>query len=117
MDKDTSFPQKNTLVLGGRLYETSPPLVAGILNVTPDSFYDGGNYLDEREIVVRLEQMASGGADIIDVGAFSSRPGAAPVPEEEEWRRLEKALRLAQKHAADTRVGGYVPGLRGTEGC
>jgi dihydropteroate synthase len=98
MDKDTSFPQKNTLVLGDRLYETSPPLVAGILNVTPDSFYDGGNYLDEREIAGRLEQMASGGADIIDVGAFSSRPGAAPVPEEEEWRRLEKALRLAQKH-------------------
>jgi len=98
MDKDTSFPQKNTLVLGGRLNETSPPLVAGILNVTPDSFYDGGNYLDEREIAGRLEQMASGGADIIDVGAFSSRPGAAPVPEEEEWRRLEKALRLAQKY-------------------
>ncbi len=98
MDKDTSFPQKNTLVLGGRLYATVPPLVAGILNVTPDSFYDGGNYMEEREIAGRLEQLASEGADLIDVGAYSSRPGAAPVPEEEEWQRLGKALRLARRY-------------------
>ena len=94
MDKDTSFLQNHTLVLGGRLYETDPPLVMGILNVTPDSFYDGGKYVSEEDIAGRVEQLASEGADILDVGAFSTRPGAEPVPEEEEWRRLEQALRI-----------------------
>jgi dihydropteroate synthase len=98
MAKDTSFPVKNTLVLGGRLYETDPPLVMGILNITPDSFYDGGRYMEERELVARVVQLAEEGADIIDVGAFSSRPGAAPVAEEEEWQRLERALRLVRRH-------------------
>ncbi len=94
MDKDTSFLQNHTLVLGGRLYETDPPLIMGILNVTPDSFYDGGKYVSEEDIAGRVEQLASEGADILDVGAFSTRPGAEPVPEEEEWRRLEQALRI-----------------------
>jgi dihydropteroate synthase len=97
MAKDTSFPSKNTLVLGGGLYETDPPLVMGILNITPDSFYDGGRYLEEKDLVARVEQLAEEGADIIDVGAFSSRPGAAPVTEEEEWQRLELALRLVRR--------------------
>ena len=97
MDKDTSFPQKKTLVLGGRLLDTVPPLVMGILNVTPDSFYDGGRYEDEAAVTARLDQLAEEGADIIDVGAYSSRPGAAPVPEEEEWRRLERTLRLIRR--------------------
>ncbi len=94
MDKDTSFLQNHTLVLGGRLYETDPPLVMGILNVTPDSFFDGGKYVAEKDIAGRVEQLASEGADILDVGAFSTRPGAEPVPEEEEWKRLEQALRI-----------------------
>jgi dihydropteroate synthase len=98
MAKDTSFPEKNTLVLGGRLYETDPPLVMGILNVTPDSFFDGGRYLAEKVLAVRLKQMAEEGVDIVDVGAFSSHPGAVPVPEEEEWQRLERALRLIRRH-------------------
>ena len=98
MAKDTSFSEKNTLVLGGRLYETGPPLVMGILNITPDSFYDGGRYLEEQDILARLEQVAEEGADILDVGAFSSRPGAAPVTEEEEWQRLARALRLVRRH-------------------
>ncbi len=97
MAKDTSFPSKNTLVLGGGLYETDPPLVMGILNTTPDSFYDGGRYLEEKDLVARVEQLAEEGADIIDVGAFSSRPGAAPVTEEEEWQRLELALQLVRR--------------------
>ncbi len=99
MDKDTSFHGNRTLVLGGRLYSLSPPLVMGILNVTPDSFYDGGRYLDEKAMAERVEQLAAERADIIDVGAFSSRPGAAPVPEEEEWRRLNSALPVVRKYA------------------
>ncbi len=94
MDKDTSFLQNHTLVLGGRLYETDPPLVMGILNVTPDSFFDGGKYVSGKDIAGRVEQLVSEGADILDVGAFSTRPGAEPVPEEEEWKRLEQALRI-----------------------
>ncbi len=99
MDKDTSFPQNHTLVLGGRLYRSDPPLVMGILNVTPDSFYDGGKYTGEKDISGRLEQLVAEGADIIDVGAYSTRPGADPVPEEEEWQRLERALRVIRRQA------------------
>lgn len=72
-------------------------LVMGILNVTPDSFSDGGRYLNIDEAINRAREMAAEGADIIDVGAESTRPGAEPIPAEEEWRRLEPVLeRLVQ---------------------
>ncbi len=63
-------------------------LVMGILNVTPDSFYDGGRYADTSAAVQRAVQMVEEGADIIDIGGESTRPGSAPVPEEEELRRV-----------------------------
>lgn len=64
------------------------PLIMGILNVTPDSFYDGGRYEEVSAAVTRARTMAEEGADIIDIGAESSRPGAQPVSEDEEMRRL-----------------------------
>ncbi|HZN45249.1 MAG TPA: dihydropteroate synthase, partial [Nitrospiraceae bacterium] len=64
------------------------PLIMGILNVTPDSFYDGGRYEEVSAAVTRARTMAEEGADIIDIGAESSRPGAQPVHEDEEMRRL-----------------------------
>ncbi len=67
-------------------------LVMGILNVTPDSFSDGGRYDDETAAVMQARAMAQAGADIIDVGAESTRPGASPVSGEDEWRRLETVL-------------------------
>jgi len=67
-------------------------LVMGVLNVTPDSFSNGGRYLDPAAACSRARRMVEAGADIIDVGAESSRPGADPVPVQEELRRLEGVL-------------------------
>ncbi len=67
--------------------------VVGILNVTPDSFYDGGRYASADHAVERAERMVEEGADGIDVGGESTRPGAAALDPAEEWRRLEPALR------------------------
>ena len=72
----------------GRLIDLKTPRVMGILNVTPDSFYDGGRHKTRREIFMHVEQMLEEGADFIDVGAYSSRPGAANISEEEEMSRL-----------------------------
>jgi dihydropteroate synthase len=90
--KDTLFSIKQTINCGGRLIDFSVPRVMGILNTTPDSFYDGGKYLNEKEIVKRVSAMLSEGADIIDVGACSTRPGAADVTPQEEMERLKRAL-------------------------
>lgn len=68
------------------------PRVVGILNVTPDSFSDGGLYLDPEEAAARARAMVEEGADLIDVGAESTRPGARPVDAEEEWSRLAPVL-------------------------
>ncbi len=92
MGKDNLFSGKKSLVINGRLFDLKRPLVMGILNLTPDSFYDGGKFLQEDALLARFRQMKEEGADIIDVGAYSSRPGARPVPEEEEWERLQKGL-------------------------
>jgi len=68
------------------------PLVMGILNLTPDSFSDGGRFQGLEAARAQAQRLAEGGADILDVGAESTRPGHTPVPLEEEWRRLEPVL-------------------------
>ncbi|MDX1577725.1 MAG: dihydropteroate synthase [Gemmatimonadota bacterium] len=68
------------------------PLVAGVLNVTPDSFSDGGRFLAPRDAVARAHEMVEDGADLLDVGAESTRPGADPVPPDEQWSRLAPVL-------------------------
>jgi dihydropteroate synthase len=70
----------------------------GILNLTPDSFYDGGRYLQEEAILKRVEILLTEGADILDIGGYSSRPGAAEISEEEEKARLTPALKLIRSH-------------------
>ena len=87
--------------VNARLFSFARPVVMGILNVTDDSFFDGGRYVDDADIVRRAEQILADGAAIIDLGAVSTRPGAADVPEAEEWRRLERALSLITKHFPD----------------
>ena len=72
-------------------------LVMGILNVTPDSFSDGGRFLDSRQAFEHGLQMARDGADIIDVGGESSRPGADPVPVDEELRRVIPAIKALSR--------------------
>jgi len=78
------LPRGDSLQVGG----SRRALVMGILNVTPDSFSDGGLYYERDAAVARAEEMAGEGADIIDVGGESTRPGAEPVPEEEQVRRV-----------------------------
>ena len=85
------------LKVGDKIYKFDSPIVMGILNVTPDSFYDGGKYNNEKNILNRTEQIISEGAKIIDIGAFSTRPGAEDVDEIEEYNRLRNALTCIKK--------------------
>lgn len=78
--------------------DLSRPVVMGILNVTPDSFYDGGNYSTELESLHRAEQMLKDGAAILDVGGMSSRPGAETVSESEELSRTVPAIERINRH-------------------
>lgn len=99
--KDTFFSPKLTITCNGRLIEFSVPKVMGILNVTPDSFYDGGRYTSEAAIVSRVASMMEEGADIVDVGAFSSRPGASVITPDEEKARLLGALQIIRREFPD----------------
>jgi dihydropteroate synthase len=69
----------------------------GILNVTPDSFYDGGKFTQDSEIAARVTRMVEEGAAIIDIGGVSTRPGAQEVPEEEEWQRISPVMKLIRR--------------------
>ncbi len=81
----------------GNLIDLTAPKVMGILNLTPDSFYDGGKYKSEKEILSQTEKMLVEGATFIDIGAYSSRPGAKPISEAEELARLLPVLEIIVK--------------------
>jgi dihydropteroate synthase len=83
-----------TINCKGNLIDLSTPKIMGILNVTPDSFYDGGSYKNETEILSQVEKMIDEGATFIDVGAYSSKPGADFVSEEEELNRILPVIDL-----------------------
>lgn len=85
---------KRTLNLSGRLYDLSQPLVMGIVNVTPDSFYPESRVQGETALRQRLETIVAEGGDLVDLGAYSSRPGADEVSAEEEMLRLAPALKI-----------------------
>lgn len=76
------------------MIEFSRPQVMGILNITPDSFYADSRATHETEIASHIEQIISEGANIIDIGAYSSRPGAETIPADEEYRRLELGMKI-----------------------
>ncbi|WP_400072516.1 dihydropteroate synthase [Zobellia russellii] len=90
-----------TLNCKGRLIQLSTPKVMGILNCTPDSFYDGGKYRNNDSILKQTEKMLNDGATFIDVGGYSSRPGAEHVTEEEEIKRMLPLTELLLKHFPD----------------
>ena len=90
--------------VNGRLMDLSEPQVMGILNVTPDSFYAGSRGVTEQSIVDRLHQCMNEGVSIVDIGAYSSRPGAQEVSVAEEMERLRTGLELVRKHRPDAIV-------------
>ena len=83
-----------------RVLDLRLPRVMGVLNVTPDSFSDGGRFIDVEAAVSAAERMRAAGADIIDIGGESTRPGAAEVSAEEEWQRIEPVLRRLLEQGA-----------------
>ena len=99
--------KSNFLRAGSFGFSLDRPLIMGIVNVTPDSFSDGGQYLDFRQAVSHALKLIEQGADILDVGGESTRPGAAPVPEEEELKRVLPVLETLVKRglavSVDTR--------------
>ena len=90
--------------------QPAAPLLLGVLNVTPDSFSDGGRFLDSEAAVAHGIALAEQGADVVDVGGESTRPGAVPVPQEEEARRvlpvIERLVAAGVRVSADTRRAG-----------
>ena len=90
--KDTFFSDKQSLNCRGQLIHFDPALIMGILNITPDSFYAESRNIDPADIREEAAKMLKQGADILDVGAYSSRPGAKEISEPEEMNRLDKAL-------------------------
>lgn len=93
-----------TINVRGRLVSLASPLVMGILNATPDSFYAGSRKQTEAEIAQRANEIIAQGGRIIDVGAFSTRPGAAEVSVEEETSRLKRALHIVHREQPDAIV-------------
>ncbi|PXY41317.1 dihydropteroate synthase [Flavobacterium cheongpyeongense] len=86
----------------GRLIDLRVPKIMGILNLTPNSFYDGGKYKNKTEILSQVEKMLSEGAHFIDIGAYSSKPSAEFVSEQEEMDRIVPVIELIMKHFPDT---------------
>ena len=93
-----------TLNIKGRLLSLEQPQVMGILNCTPDSFFAGSRKQSEKDIAERAHQIVAEGGTIIDVGAFSTRPGAQEVSEEEEMERLRRALPVVRREQPDVAV-------------
>ncbi len=102
--KVSPFSSKKTLNLGGKLYPVSQPLVMGILNVTPDSFYDGNRHNQPESFESRLQQMIEEGADIIDIGGYSTRPGAENVSVRQEISRVLPAIKYLKSTAPELPV-------------
>ena len=93
-----------TINANGQLIDLGTPQVMGILNVTPDSFYSGSRKLTETEIAERVEQILAEGGQMIDIGAYSSRPNADDVSTKEEMERLRRGLRILREKAPDAIV-------------
>lgn len=96
-DKNTAFSRTVKFEFQGRQFEKRGPLLMGILNITPDSFYTGSRIEKESQLLSTAEKMLNDGADILDIGAFSTRPGAELVSEEEELARIIPAVKAVSE--------------------
>lgn len=99
--QDTFFLKKNTINCKGKLLNLDELHIMGILNLTPDSFFDGGSYSNEKLIVEKVQKMLNDGATFIDVGGYSSRPGAEHVSEAEELKRVIPVIELLVREFPD----------------
>ena len=95
--ESTKFPRKMSMVIRDKLIDFSTPLVMGIINCTPDSFYSGSRSLSTDEILARIKDMLNSGADILDIGGYSSRPGAEEVSIDEETERVIPVISAIRK--------------------
>lgn len=91
-----------SLDFSGKKRSLDNPLIMGILNVTADSFYDGGQYQTEEAVINRIQTMLDEGADLIDIGAVSTRPNALDIPENEEITAIQNTITLIRKHFPNT---------------
>jgi len=96
--------RKRSITLNGKSFNFDKPVVMGILNVTPNSFYDGGRYTKDKTILQHVEQMVEEGVNIIDVGAVSTHPGANTVSTKDEISRLLPALKAIKKRFPDVPI-------------
>ena len=95
---------KGTININGQLLDLSTPKVMGIVNLTPDSFFEGSRAQTDMQVAERVRLLLTEGADMLDVGAYSSRPGADDLPVEEEMRRLREGLSVLRKEAPNAIV-------------
>lgn len=95
------YRKKRSIQLNGKLTLLDQPVVMGILNLTPDSFYDGGRYLSQKQVLLRAQEILTQGGLIIDIGAVSTRPGALEVSAEAEIERLLPHVKAIRKQFPD----------------
>ena len=93
--------RKNTLNLNGRILDLAQPVVMGIINVTPDSFFDGGKYKTDKKVVKRAEEILEQGGTVIDIGAVSTQPGKEGISTKDEIDRLLPAVKAVRKEFPD----------------
>ena len=93
--------RKNTLNLNGRILDLAQPVVMGIINVTPDSFFDGGKYKTDKKVVNRAEEILEQGGTVIDIGAVSTQPGKEGISTKDEIDRLLPAVKAVRKEFPD----------------
>lgn len=101
-DKNTIFSSKQSINCKGKLISLNKPLVMGILNITEDSFFDGGKHNSEKTWLKQTEKMLTEGADIIDIGAASTRPGARLIPVNDEIKTIKTSLQSIRKEFPET---------------
>ena len=95
--KTTDLSIKKSFNLNGKLFSLDKPLIMGIINMTPDSFFDGGKYNSCDKALIKIENMLDQGASIIDIGGCSTRPGSESISISEEWIRIEKIIKQSIK--------------------
>jgi len=100
----TAIQMKRTIVCGGEIIDLSTPKVMGILNLTPDSFYDGGKLKDEKALLFQAEKHLTEGATFLDLGAVSTRPNADEVALEEELKRIVPAVEVLSKNFPNAKL-------------